>query len=288
VGGHRTDPDLTFGNFERAVKEMFVRRRLGRGLELTVGDLRATAHSDNNKVLYTGDGKPVHSDIVEVDRVLGVSVAREWPWGRVEVTLADRGRRDLRFDGALEAVRFSRSSAGGRRRVQATLLNRHGNDAGGTRALRQWQAGAGGSLTTSDDRNVFTAEYVRGNFFPGRPRSRNAFTIACERRLLEGGPLAAVLDYEHITGDTGVRFYEAGLGVDVASFGHVAWVRLEGGFRYMDPRAVATPVEKGPFVRVGLAFDHGKGAVTSVPTLVDALRRDASPNHATRPTPSTR
>src|SRR6266545_1645976 len=58
------------------VKELFVRRTLGHGVEVTAGDIRATAHSDNNKVLYAGDGKPLHSSIVEIDRVLGASVAR--------------------------------------------------------------------------------------------------------------------------------------------------------------------------------------------------------------------
>jgi hypothetical protein len=283
AGGRRIDPDLTFGGFERAVKELFVRRTLPGGLELTVGDIRATAHSDNNKALYSGDGKPVHSDIVEVDRVLGMSLARDGSWGRVEVTVADRGRRDLRWDGALEAVRVSRTSADRRRQIQATFLNRHGDDAGGRPAASQWQAGAGGALTTPDDRNVFTAEYVRGNFLPSRIQSRNAFTVAYERRLLARS-LSAVVDYEHITGETGVSGYEAGLGANLVSYARGGWLRLEGGYRYIDPRASGSPVQRGPFVRLGIVFDRGRGSVREVPTLAEALRpRATSDAEASRP-----
>lgn len=283
AGGRRIDPDLTFGGFERAVKELFVRRTLPGRLELTVGDIRATAHSDNNKALYAGDGKPVHSDIVEVDRVLGMSLASDWGWGKVEMTVADRGRRDLRWDGTLEAVRVSRSSADRRRQIQATFLNRHGDDAGGRPAPRQWQAGAGGAVTTPDDRNVFTAEYVRGNSFPNRPQSQNAFTVAYERRLF-GKSLSAVVDYEHITGQTGVSFYEAGLGANLVSYARGGWLRLEGGYRYIAPRASRSPVQKGPFVRLGIVFDRGRGSVRAVPTLADALRpRATSDTQASRP-----
>ena len=276
AGGRRIDPDLTFGGFERAVKEFFVRRTLGHGLELTVGDIRATAHSDNNKALYAGDGKPVHSDIVEIDRVLGMSFSREWRGGRLELTVSDRGRRDLQLDGMLEAVRVSRSSADKRRQVQATFVNRHGDDAGGHSAPRQWQAGAGGALATRDDRNVFTAEYVRGNFFPNRLQSQNAFTVAYERRLL-GKSLSAVVDYEHITGQTGVSFYEAGLGTNLVSYARGGWLRLEGGYRYSDPRASTIASQKGPFVRLGIVLDRGRGSVRAVPTLADALRPGPRP-----------
>jgi hypothetical protein len=271
VGGRRTDPDLTFTGFEKAVKELYVRRRLGHGFEVTAGDIRASAHSDNNKALYSGDGKPVHSDIVEIDRVLGASLARDFAWGRVEGTISDRGRRDLRWNGLLEAVRVSHLSAHKRRQVQATFVNRHGEDAGGRAAPRQWQAGAAGTITTPDDRNVFSAEYVHGNFFPNRPQSQDAFTVAYERRLL-GKSLCAVVDYEHITGETGLSFYEAGLGANLVSYARGGWIRLEGGYRYSDPTASSLAVQKGPFVRLGLVFDRGRGSVASVPTIVESVR----------------
>src|SRR4029079_17230635 len=55
AGGQRVDPDLTFGGFQRAVKEFFVRRALPGGMDLNVGDIRATAHSDNHKALQQSD-----------------------------------------------------------------------------------------------------------------------------------------------------------------------------------------------------------------------------------------
>jgi hypothetical protein len=170
----------------------------------------------------------------------------------------------------LEAVRISRVSADRRRQVQVTAVNRHGDDAGGRPAARQWQAGAGGGIATHDGRNVFTAEYVRGNFFPSRLRSQNAFTVAYERRLLAKS-LSAVVDYEHITGETGVSFFEVGLGANLVSYARGGWLRLEGGYRYIDPRASSSPVQKGPFVRLGIVFDRGRGSVRAVPTLADAL-----------------
>jgi hypothetical protein len=283
VAGKRTDPELTFANFEKSVKEIFVRHRFANGLEVTAGDIRATAHSDNNKALYAGDGKPVHSDIVELDRVLGASLAKDWPWGKVEVTISDRGRKDLRFDGSMEALRVSRASKDKRRQVQVSFVNKDGSDAGGKAARRQWQAGVGGSVSTSDGVNVFSGEYVHGNFFPGRMDSTEAFTVSYERKLMKNGALAAVVDYEHINGDTGVRFYETGLGANAAKLGRDIWLRLEGGFRYVDPSAAGTRPQKGPFVRVGIAFDRGNGSVKAPATLAEALR---TPTPAPSPGPA--
>jgi hypothetical protein len=89
------------------------------------------------------------------------------------------------------------------------------------------------------------------------------------------------VDYEHITGATGIRFYEAGLGANVVSYARGGWLRLEGGYRYSDPRASSVPNQKGPFVRLGLVFDRGKGSVppsrrwpTACAELLRAAARD--------------
>lgn len=285
VAGKRTDPKLTFTNFQQSVKEIFIRHSFANGMELSAGDIRSTAHSDNNKTLYSGDGKPVHSDIVEIDRVLGVSLAKDWRWGKVEITISDRGRKDLRFDGLMEALRVSTASKDKFRQVQVSLVHRSGNDAGGQAAEHQWQTGVGGSLTTKSKMNTFSGEYVRGNFFPGRRNSTDAFSVAYERRLMKGGALSAVVNYEQITGETGVRFYEGGIGANVKRFGKEVYLRMEGGYRYMDPTAAGTPSQKGAFVRVGIAFDRGKGAVR-VPDTIFRYLCDARP--APSPAPASK
>jgi hypothetical protein len=255
---------------KEAVKEIFLRHKFANGLEWTAGDIRATAHSDNNKMLYSGDGKPLHSTVVEIDRVLGTSAAKTWPVARLELTVADRGRKDLRWDGMMEAIRVSRAFHDSLRDVQVTFVNRTGHDAGGVAAARQWQAGVGGSFTTRDKMNTFTGEYVHANFLPGRSLSTDGFSVAFERKLIESRAVSLVIDYEHIDGSTGVRFYEAGGGANVIRFGTHNYVRLEGGWRRNNARAVGRPTQNGAFVRMGLTFDRGKGSVKVPPTILNA------------------
>jgi hypothetical protein len=252
-----------------SVKEAFVRRKFANGLVVTAGDIRATAHSDNNKTLYSGDGKPLHSSIVEIDRVLGASVGKTWPAATVEFTLADRGRKDLRWSGLMEAVRVSRASADARRDLQATFVNRNGRDTRNIQAPHQWQTGIGGSYTTFDRRNKVSAEYVHGNFLPGRTLSSDAFSVTYEWRLIASGAAVIVGDYEHVDGKTGVEFFELGLGFNVLRLGGHAYVRAEGGAHLKDPVSPSEREQHGIFGRLGLVFDRGAGAVKVPATLTD-------------------
>jgi hypothetical protein len=260
-------------SLRESLKELFVKRRFPRNIELTAGDIRATAHSDNNKVLYTGDGKPLHSSIVEIDRVLGVSAARSWGAVKAEATIADRGRKDLKWDGLLEAFRVSRSSTHGFSDIQVTFVNRTGADTGGVAAPHQWQAGAGGTYSTPGRLNAVSGEYVHGNFLPGRTRFSNAFSLGYERRLRQVGGLSLVADYEHVDGLTGVSFYEAGAGANVVSVGAHAYIRVESGWRRKVPVAATEPPQNGGFLRLGLIFDRGNGSIK-----LPAMIRDTLPS----------
>ncbi len=260
VNGQHVNPTLTWANFQSSMKDIYIRRKFAKSFEFTAGDIRATAHSDNNKRLYQGDGKPIHSDITEIDRVLGLSVSKDQSWGRAEFTLADRGRKDLRWDGLMETVRVSRASADKLKEAQVTVVNRNGNDAGGVAALHQWQYGVGGSVATTNRWNVLSAEYAHGNFFPKRSRSTEAIGVALESKLKDNGALLAVINYEWINGPTGVNFYEAGASALVGKVAADSYLRIEGGYRRLVPTAPTQPTQHGLFVRMGIVFDHGKGS----------------------------
>jgi hypothetical protein len=254
---------------KETVKEIFVKHKFSNGIEWTAGDIRATAHSDNNKVLYSGDGKPLHATVVEIDRVLGTSIGKTWRIAKVELTVADRGRKDLRWDGLMEAIRVSRAFKNSLREVQVTFVNRTGHDSGGVAAARQWQTGVGGNFTTNDKSNTLAGEYVHANFLPGRSLSTDGFSVAYERKLMKRRAISLVADYEHIDGITGVDFYEAGGGGNVIRLGTYSYVRMESGWRRSNPRAFGSPMQNGGFVRFGLSFDRGKGSVKVPATILN-------------------
>ncbi|HKY20373.1 MAG TPA: hypothetical protein VJM31_04065 [Vicinamibacterales bacterium] len=267
VNGQRVNPTLTSSNIQSSMKEVYIQHKFSERFEFTVGDIRATAHSDNNKRLYEGDGKPIHSEISEIDRVLGFSVSIDQPWGRTEFTLADRGRKDLRWDGVMEALRVSRVSADKLKEAQVTFVNRNGDDAGGVAALHQWQFSFGGSAASTNRINVLSAEWLHGNFFPKRSSSTDAIAVAMERKLMKNGALVAVVDYEWINGPTGVTFYEAGVSAIVRKLGDYSWFRIDCGYRRLDPTAPTQLIQDGPFVRAGIVFDRGKGS-TPMPSRI--------------------
>ncbi len=268
VNGITVNPKLTSANIQNSIKEIYVQHKFTKSFTFTAGDIRATAHSDNNKRLYSGDGHPMHSDITEIDRVLGVSVAFDRSWGRMEFTLADRGRRDLRWDGLMETVRLSRSSADKLKEAQVTFVNRNGDDALGVAAPHQWQAGAGGSIAGANRMNKLSAEYVHGNFLPQRSGSTDAIGVAFERKLMKNGALVAVVDYEYINGPTGVNFFEAGASALIFKIDGNSWLRLDAGYRHLDPTEPAKSVQHGPFVRVGIVYDRGKGSTPMPPRII--------------------
>jgi hypothetical protein len=77
-----------------------------------------------------------------------------------------------------------------------------------------------------------------------------------------------VVNYEWINGPTGVDFYEAGASAIVGRLSADSFLKVDGGYRRLVPTASAQPIQHGPFVRVGIIFDHGKGATLPAAAII--------------------